>query len=92
MRKNAGKGRRNDLVCLGRDRDCRGDADEEQQRGHKEPTANTKHTGQNTNKTAQSEKDKSVHRYFGNGQIDVHGASYAALCRLGKRLTPRSSI
>ena len=85
MRKNTGKGRCNNLVRFGRNGDRWRNSDEEQQRCHQETATNAEHTGQNTNKAAQSEKDKGVHRYFGYGQIDVHDALYASYCRLCKR-------
>ncbi len=48
MREHAGKGRRDDLVCLGRHGNRGRDADEEQKRCHQEAAADAEHAGQNT--------------------------------------------
>ncbi len=73
MRKNAGKGRRHNLVRLGRNGNSRRDANEEKQWRHQEATTNAEHAGQNADQPAKANQQEYVHRHFGDRKINLHG-------------------
>ena len=72
MCEDTGKGRRDDLVCLGCDSDRRGDADKEQKRCHKKTAAHAKHAGEDSDHAAKAQEQERVDRNFGDGEIDLH--------------------
>jgi len=73
MGEHAGKGRGDNLVRFGRYGHRGRDADEEEQRRHQEPAADAEHARQNPHKSAKAQQQKGIHRYFGNGEVDLHG-------------------
>ena len=57
----------NDLIGLRGDRDRGRDADEDQKRGHQEPTTHAKKSRQETHAATHQKDQEDVDRHFGNG-------------------------
>jgi len=75
----------------GRHRDCRGDANEDQQRRHQKSAADTEHAGDVTDREPHPQNEEDVHRQIGDGKIDLQVVSSEGLGRVVPTGTPRLS-
>ena len=83
MREHPGKRACDDLVCFGRNGDCRRNADEKQQWGHQEAPADAEHAGQDTHNATEAQQKERVYGHFGDWQVDLHKAGYSGCSVLG---------
>ena len=60
-------------------RDCRRDADEDQQRGHQKAAADAEHPGHETHGRAHREDEENIDRDVGDREVKLHARSLRIL-------------
>ena len=69
----AGEGRGGDVARHARDRDCRRDADEDQERRHQEAAADAEHAGDEADRQPHPQNDEDVDGQVGDRKVDLQG-------------------